>query len=122
MKHNLIQQKTFEFAISIVKLSRQIKQKQDYVLSNQLLRSGTSIGANVEEAIGGSSKKDFLSKILIANKEARETNYWLRIIQAEDPSLNLKSYLKESAEIINILSKIIITTRKNILSNVNFNL
>ncbi len=115
MKNNLIQQKTFEFAISMIKLYRQLKQKQDHVLANQLLRSGTSIGANVEEAIGGASKRDFLSKLIIANKEARETNYWLKLIQAEDPGLDLKSYLKEANDILNILSKIVITTRKSLI-------
>jgi len=69
---NIIQQKTFAFAIRIVNVYK-------HLLSKQLLRSGTSIGANIEESIGGQSNKDFLSKISIAYKEARETVYWLKL-------------------------------------------
>jgi four helix bundle protein len=70
---NLIQQKSFDFALRIIKLYSGLQQQREYVLSRQLLRSGTSIGANVTE---GQSRKDFLSKMSIASKEARETKYW----------------------------------------------
>ena len=114
MKNNLIKQKTFDFAISMIKLSRLLKQKQDYVIANQLLKSGTSIGANVEEALGGASKRDFIAKLIIANKEARETCYWLKLIQAEDPTQNPDVQIKEANDILNIISKIIITSKKNL--------
>ncbi len=82
MKENVIQEKTYKFAIRAVKLYKYlVDEKREFVLSKQLLRSGTSIGANVEEAIGGQSKKDFIAKISIAYKEARETHYWLRILK-----------------------------------------
>ncbi|WP_426429719.1 four helix bundle protein [Winogradskyella sp. HB-48] len=81
MKDNIIASKTYNFAISIVNLSKALVSKNEYVLSRQILKSGTSIGANVEEAIGGISKKDFRAKISISYKEARETYYWLRILK-----------------------------------------
>tara|TARA_R110002049_G_scaffold18036_1_gene69397 strand:- start:289 stop:516 length:228 start_codon:yes stop_codon:yes gene_type:complete len=75
MKENVIQNKSFEFALRIIALYKKLQDEREYVLSKQVLRSGTSIGANVEEAIAGQSKKDFLSKISISLKEARETRY-----------------------------------------------
>jgi four helix bundle protein len=112
---NAIQEKSYAFAIRTVKLYRYLTEKKsEYVLSKQLPRSGTSIGANVEEGIGGQSEKDFFAKLNIAYKEARETHYWLRILRDT-------SYLsaKESSAIIedcNELLKIIgsiIKTMKN---------
>ncbi|MBT0608229.1 four helix bundle protein [Aequorivita echinoideorum] len=81
MKENIIATKSYQFAIKIVKLTKSLVEKKEYVLSKQILRSGTSIGANVEEAIGGISKKDFRAKMSIAYKEARETHYWLRLLK-----------------------------------------
>jgi four helix bundle protein len=78
---NIIQQKSYDFAIRIIKLYQFLKSKKnEYVLSKQILRCGTSIGANIEEAIGGQSKKDFLAKLSIAYKEARECHYWIRLL------------------------------------------
>lgn len=80
--NNLVQKKSYDFAVRIIRLYRYLSEKKkEYVLSKQLLRSGTSIGANVEEAIGGQSLADFGSKLAIAYKEARETSYWLRLIR-----------------------------------------
>ena len=82
-KDNVVQEKSFAFAIRIVNLYKLLStEKKEFVLSKQLLRSGTSIGANIEEAIGGQSDKDFLSKLSIAYKEARESMYWLKLLQA----------------------------------------
>lgn len=82
MKNNIIQDKSYQFAIRIIRLySHLCEQKKEFVLSKQLLRSGTSIGANIEESIGGSSKKDFYAKLSISYKEARETSYWLRLLK-----------------------------------------
>ena len=84
-KDNIIQQKSFAFAIRIVNLYKFLTvEKKEFILSKQLLRSGTSIGANIEESIGGQSDKDFLSKISIAYKEARESTYWIRLLRATD--------------------------------------
>jgi four helix bundle protein len=89
---NVVQTKSYAFAVRIVKLYQHlINTKKEYVLSKQILRSGTSIGANVEEAIGGQSKSDFISKLSIAYKEARETSYWLRLLKDTD-YLTLKEF------------------------------
>jgi four helix bundle protein len=82
---NVIQNKSYAFAVRIVRLYQHLSvQKKEYVLSKQVLRCGTSIGANVEEAIGGQSRADFVSKMSIAYKEARETSYWLRLLKDTD--------------------------------------
>lgn len=78
MKDNLIANKTFEFSLMIIKLYLELKKENEFIISKQLLRCGTSVGANVEEAIASQSRKDFISKLSIASKEARETKYWLR--------------------------------------------
>ncbi|MDX1963399.1 MAG: four helix bundle protein [Pirellulales bacterium] len=81
-QNNVIQAKSYAFAIRMVKLYQHLtKAKQEFVLSKQALRSGTAIGANVEEAIGGQTRADFIAKLSVAYKEARETNYWLRLLK-----------------------------------------
>ena len=106
---NIIQQKSFAFAIRIVNIYKYLTaEKKEFVLSKQLLRSGTSIGANVEESIGGQSEKDFLSKLSIAYKEAREAMYWLKLLQATD-YLNQEqseSLLADATELCKILGSI----------------
>ena len=80
---NVIEQKSFQFAIRIVNLCKHLRSaKKEYILSKQLLRSGTSIGANVTEAQQAQSKADFISKLSIALKETSETRYWLRLMSA----------------------------------------
>lgn len=81
MKENVIAIQSYDFAVQIVNLSRKLIDEREFVISRQILKSGTSIGANVEEAIGGISKKDFRAKMSISYKEARETHYWLRILR-----------------------------------------
>ncbi len=116
MKENVIKDKSFEFAVKIVNLSRAlIKEEKEFVISKQILKSGTSIGANVEEADGGISKADFSSKISIAYKEAKETLYWLRLLHEtnlirDELFHTLKS---DCDEICKILFSIIKTTRIN---------
>ena len=81
MKENIVQVKSYAFAIKIVNTFKVLQQdSKEFVLSRQLLRAGTSIGANIEEAIGGQSRKDFFVKLTIAYKEARETKYWIRLL------------------------------------------
>jgi four helix bundle protein len=85
MKENVIQIKSYAFAVRIVKVYKYLcEEKKEYVLSKQLLRSGTSIAANIEEAIGGQTDKDFFAKLTIAYKEARETHYWIRLLTDTD--------------------------------------
>ena len=117
MKANIVQQKSFSFAIRIVNLYKYlVSEKKEFVLSKQLLKSGTSIGANVEESIGGQSEKDFLSKLSISYKEARETIYWLKLLkETEYISKNeFESMYNEAEEICKILAKIIITLKSKI--------
>ena len=81
-KDNVIQIKSYNFAIRIVELYKFLSaEKKEFILSKQLLRSGTSIGANIEEAIGGQSRKDFYAKLTISYKEARESHYWIRLLK-----------------------------------------
>lgn len=81
----MVQEKSYAFAVRIVRLYQHLTaEKKEFVLSKQVLRSGTSIGANVEEAIGGQSRADFISKLAISYKEARETSYWLRLLKDTD--------------------------------------
>lgn len=84
MKENIIAVKTYQFALEIIGLYKELTSRKEFVLSKQLLKSGTSIGTNVEEAIGGFSKKDFRAKMSISYKEARETKYWLRLLKDTD--------------------------------------
>lgn len=78
---NVVFTKSYDFAVRIVRMYQHLpSEKKEYILSKQVIRSGTSIGANIEEAIGGISKADFRAKMSIAYKEARETDYWLRLL------------------------------------------
>lgn len=112
-----IQEKSFGFAVRIVRLCQFLGERPGVArtLSQQLIRSGTSIGANVEEAQGGQSRADFLSKMSIAHKEARETLYWLRLLVASDVmnTSKLESIISEVNEIVAILTSIVKSTRKN---------
>ncbi len=109
-KGNLIYDKSFEFAIRVVKLCKYLyNEKREYVLGKQLLKSGTSIGANVREAVEAQSKKDFVSKMSISLKEAGETEYWLELLIASDvlAKKRVNNLLSEVKGIIRILNTII---------------
>ena len=113
-----IKDRTFEFAARIVRLCRALEESTGVsrTLANQLLRSGTSIGANVEEAHGSHSKPDFIAKMSIATKEARETNYWLRLLATADvvPADKLIDITDESNQLIAILTTIVKRSRENL--------
>ena len=110
-KENVIQTKSFTFALKIIKLSKQLQEASEFIISKQLLRSGTSIGANVEEALAGQSLKDFISKMAIASKEARETRYWLRLLQASQTVKgDFSELLRDVDEIKRILTSIVKTS------------
>ena len=116
-KENVIQDKSYAFALRIVKLYRHLLDTQkEYVLSKQVLRSGAAIGANVEEALGGQSKKDFIAKCSIAYKEARETHYWLRLLRDTDylDQQQADSILTDLDEILRILASILKTAKSNL--------
>ena len=113
-QENIIQQKSYAFAIRMVKLYQHLSsEKREYVLSKQLLRSGTSIGANVEEAIGGQSERDFFAKLNIAYKEARESKYWINLLTDTDylTQNQSASLLKDIEEILKISGSILKTLR-----------
>jgi four helix bundle protein len=106
---NVVQNKSYDFALRIVKVYRYLSQeKKEFVLSKQLLRSGTSVGANIEEAIGGQSKADFFAKLTIAYKEARESKYWIRLLRDSDYLTIEQSddLLKDVEEILKIIGSI----------------
>ncbi|MFB6319926.1 four helix bundle protein [Saccharicrinis sp. FJH54] len=111
---NVIQQKSFAYAIRIVELCKILRfETKEFVISDQLLRSGTSIGANIEEALGGHSKKDFFAKLTIAYKEARESHYWIRILKATNyitPNTS-ESMLDDTEELLKIIGSIQKTMR-----------
>ncbi|MBA2249836.1 MAG: four helix bundle protein [Chitinophagaceae bacterium] len=114
MKENIIVNKSYQFAIRIVKLYIYLKdEKKEFHLSVQILKSGTSIGANIEEALGGSSRKDFKAKMDISYKETRETLYWLRLLK-DTNFINIKmfkSLFTDCEEILKILTAIINTLK-----------
>lgn len=114
-KNNVIQSKSYSFALRIVKLCTWLRRKSHCEISGQLLRSGTSIGANVEEALAAHSRKEFLFKMGIASKEAREAHYWIRLLK-DSGILTLsqsQSILADSEELIKILTSITKTTSSN---------
>ena len=119
MKENVVQDKSYAFALRIVNLYRWLcEEKREFVLSKQVLRPGTSIGANVEEAIGGQSDRDFQAKMSIAHKEARETHYWIRLLH--DAKLMdenaYRSMITDCEELMKILSSITKTMKAKIIN------
>jgi four helix bundle protein len=112
---NIIEKKSFDFAIRIVRLYKYLSdKKKEFVLSKQLLRSGTSIGANVAEAQQAQSKADFISKISIALKETTESKYWLRLLNATDflSDIEIKTILANCVEIEKILTTILKSSKE----------
>jgi four helix bundle protein len=113
---NIIQIKSYAFAVKIIKIYKHLcDDKKEFVLSKQLLRCGTSIGANIEEAIGGQSDKDFYAKLTISYKEARETHYWIRLLKdtnylSKEESNDL---LKDTEELLRIIGSIQKTLRNS---------
>ena len=119
---SIIASKAYSFALEVIKIYKVlVNERKEYVLSKQLLRSGTSIGANINEAIAGQSKRDFVYKLNIALKEARETNYWLNLLKdsgyinpVEFETLNSKC-----GEIVKMLTSIIMTTKERYFNKEN---
>ena len=111
---NPIREKSYSFALRIMRLySHLCDEKKEFVISKQVVRGGTSIGANVEEAIGGQSRKDFLSRMNIAYKEARETHYWLRLLRDSGilTSQQVDPVISDCTELLKLSGSIIKTTR-----------
>ena len=116
LMEKVIENKSFEFAVRIVKMAMELKKGQHYELGSQVLKSGTSIGANVAEAQNAQSRRDFVSKLHIAYKEANETEYWLRLLERTEiiETIIAKSLIGDVKEIQRILTAIIKTTNTNI--------
>ncbi len=107
---------SFDFSLSIIGLYKSLVQEKEFVISKQLLRSATSIGANVEEA-NAAHKKEFIAKMSIASKEARETRYWLRLLdRSQLVSHDYTSYLSSIEHMINVLTKIVKTSRTSLIN------
>lgn len=124
IKENIIEKKSYGFAIRVVEVYKILNSKKEFVLSKQLLRSGTSIGANVAEGLRAQSKKDFVSKMNIALKEANEAEYWIKLLMdtgylIREDNLEL---LNECNEICRILSSIVRTANYNLNNSVQENM
>lgn len=112
MKESIIKNKSFEFALQIIGLYKVLQEHKEFVLSKQLLRSATSIGANVNEALAGYSKVDFAYKMSISSKEARETLYWLELLEkSQMVKLDYTSYIQSCEELVKMLTSIVKTSQ-----------
>jgi four helix bundle protein len=116
-KENIIVELTFQFSLGIIKFSDELEKNKKYVIARQLLKSGTSIGANVREAQNAESKPDFIHKMKIALKEADETEYWLMLINASEGYPKENTLLNDLHIIDKILTKIIGTSKVKSLPN-----
>lgn len=112
-KKNVIIDLSFEFALKIIVFAEELEERKKYVISRQLLKSGTSIGANIHEAQNAESRVDFIHKLKIAAKEADETSYWPKLCEAAPSYPSIGQLLKELSGVIKVLSKIIGTTKRN---------
>jgi four helix bundle protein len=111
-KDNWILDASFQFSLEMVELYKMMIKNNEYIFARQLLRSATSIGANVEEAMAGQSRRDFIHKMSIASKEARETRYWLRILdKSQIVRGDYANQLASIEHIVNVLTKIVKTTQ-----------
>ncbi len=115
MKENIVVSKSYELAFRIVDVYKELIAQREYVLSKQLLRSGTSVGANIQESQNAESRKDFVHKLGIAQKECAETLYWIELIyHGKFISAELKKWLKSiTEEVLKLLKRIIITTKNS---------
>ncbi len=112
MKRSIIKEKSFEFSLQIIELYKFLQSKKEYILSKQLLRSATSIGANVNEALAAESRADFIHKMAISSKEARESLYWLELLEKSQlADYNYSNEIESCKEIIKILTSIVKTTK-----------
>jgi four helix bundle protein len=116
-ENSIILKKAFDFAVKIIKFNNKLTSEKHFILSRQLLRSGTSIGANINEALAAYSRKDFIHKMMIALKEAQETEYWLKLIEASEilEAFDVHYYLNDVVELQKILTSIIKTSKKQLI-------
>jgi four helix bundle protein len=114
MKDSIIKNKSFEFALQIIDLYKILVEQREFVLSKQLLRSATSIGANVNEGLAGESRADFAHKMAISSKEARETLYWLELLdKSQMVKIDYSACIQNCTELVKILTSIVKTTKNS---------
>ncbi len=114
-QENIIQARSFQFSLKMIAFYQILIEKKEFIISKQLLRCSTSIGANIEEALAAQTKKDFIAKMSISSKEARETKYWLRLLnESKYIEYDYSELLGEIEEIINILTAIVKTSQSRI--------
>lgn len=114
MKNNIVREKSMSLSINSIVVYKELVCKNEFVISKQFLKSATSIGANIHEAIFSLSKKDFLNKMYISYKEAYETLYWIKLIKYMYASVNVDVVNSQTTEVIKILTSIIKTTKKGL--------
>jgi four helix bundle protein len=115
MKSSIVKDKSYTFALRVIALAKWLREQKEFAIAAQVLRSGTSIGSNVEEGLAGISRADFIAKMSIASKEARETHYWLRLLRDSRiaPESRIAPLETESLELIRILTAIVKTCQSN---------
>jgi four helix bundle protein len=113
MKENIVLEKSFEFSLLVIKYYMTLKDQKEYDLARQFLKSGTAIGANIEEAQGAQSKNDFIAKISIAHKEARECHYWLRLFKESEfiGEESINNLIEKCIELNKLLTSILISSK-----------
>ena len=110
-----VRRQSFEFSIEIIRLFKELESHREYVVSKQLLRSGTSVGANIEEAGAAESRRDFLHKMNIALKEARESLYWIRLLEESElvSGIDVSNHRDRANDLVSLLTAIVKTTRQS---------
>jgi four helix bundle protein len=113
MSNSIIKEKSFAFALRIIVVARWLRQQKEYELGSQVLRAGTSIGANFEEALAAISRPEFVAKMSIASKEARESSYWLRLLRDSKVAspARMDPLVQECTELVRILTSIVKTSQ-----------
>jgi four helix bundle protein len=123
MKKNLIQEKSFQFSLMMIEIYKQMLSQKEFIISKQIFRSATSIGANIAEAQGGISKRDFKNKISISLKEALETRYWMQLLDSSNfVQIDLKKANEALEVIINMLYKILKTTSLTLIKEKSYSI
>lgn len=118
MKESIVKEKSFAFSLKIISLFKELQKEKEFIVSKQLLRCGTSIGANIEEALAGQSKRDFIAKMSISSKEARETRYWLLLLKESDlASIDVEDIILDINELIRMLTAIVKTSQQSLKVN-----
>ena len=111
-----VREKSYRFALDAIRLRRTLVAAREYDISRQMVRSATSVGANIEEALAAQSKRDFAARMTIASKEAREAQYWLRLIRDAElaPQASVTPLLESGAELVRLLTAIVMSTRQSL--------